>query len=29
MMQISGKPFAKIIGDLKPEEVLTSKYSLG
>lgn len=28
MMQISCKPFAKIIGDLKPEDVLTSKYSL-
>ena len=28
LMEISGKPFRKIVGDLKPEEVLLSKYTL-
>ena len=28
LMQISGKPFNRIIGDLKPEDVLQSKYTL-
>ena len=28
IMQISGKPFNRIIGDLRPEDVLQSKYTL-